>query len=110
VHHAHEAYLVPDLLKQAYGAAYLHPLGACGTSVDHVAQDTLPQLPSSQLTRGTLPFQPLSRLPSQMVSRYKREAYRGSEFAARILSENGLTVVVKVGHIPQLMPTCSIMS
>ncbi|KAI0297178.1 carbohydrate esterase family 9 protein [Russula brevipes] len=49
VHHAHEAYLVPGLLKRAYGA-------------------------------------------------YKREAYRGSEFAARILSENGLKVVVKSDH------------
>lgn len=29
-------------------------------------------------------------------ARYKREAYRGSEFAARILAENGLQVVMKV--------------
>ena len=28
--------------------------------------------------------------------RYKREAYRGSEFAPRILAENGLQVVMKV--------------
>ncbi|KAM5537547.1 hypothetical protein V8D89_008760 [Ganoderma adspersum] len=30
--------------------------------------------------------------------RYKREAYRGSEFAPRILAENGLQVVVKSDH------------
>ncbi len=28
-------------------------------------------------------------------ARYKREAYRGSEFAARILADNGLRVVMK---------------
>jgi hypothetical protein len=31
-------------------------------------------------------------------ARYKRESYRGSEFAAKILNENGLDVVLKVGH------------
>ena len=30
--------------------------------------------------------------------RYKREAYRGSEFAPRILADNGLSVVMKVIH------------
>lgn len=29
-------------------------------------------------------------------SRYKREAYRGSEFAPRILAENGIKVIMKV--------------
>lgn len=29
-------------------------------------------------------------------ARYKREAYRGSEFAPRILADNGLRVVMKV--------------
>jgi hypothetical protein len=29
-------------------------------------------------------------------ARYKREAYRGSEFAPRILAENGFSVVMKV--------------
>ncbi len=28
-------------------------------------------------------------------ARYKREAYRGSEFAPRILADNGLNVVMK---------------
>lgn len=31
--------------------------------------------------------------------RYKREAYRGSEFAPRILAENGLRVVMKVSLV-----------
>ncbi|KAJ7164022.1 carbohydrate esterase family 9 protein [Mycena crocata] len=31
-------------------------------------------------------------------ARYKREAYRGSEFAPRILSENGFTVLMKSDH------------
>jgi hypothetical protein len=43
------------------------------------------------------------------VQRYKREAYRGSEFAARILSENGLSVVVKVGNCP-IVPPCRIVT
>lgn len=29
-------------------------------------------------------------------ARYKREAYRGSEFAPKILADNGIQVVVKV--------------
>ena len=29
-------------------------------------------------------------------ARYKREAYRGSEFAPRVLAQNGLKVVMKV--------------
>jgi imidazolonepropionase-like amidohydrolase len=31
-------------------------------------------------------------------ARYKREAYRGSEFAPRILADNGLNVVMKSNH------------
>ena len=31
-----------------------------------------------------------------LFPRYKREAYRGSEFAPRILAENGIRVVLKV--------------
>ncbi|VDB85240.1 unnamed protein product [Peniophora sp. CBMAI 1063] len=61
VHHASEAYLVPDVLKRAYG----HP-------------------PAVALfaTNG----------------RYKREAYRASEFAPRLLSADGLDVVMKSDH------------
>ncbi|KAJ7600764.1 carbohydrate esterase family 9 protein [Mycena floridula] len=61
LHHAHEAYLVPSLLKQAYG----HP-------------------PAIALfaTHGG----------------YKREAYRISEYAPKVLSEAGLKVVMKTDH------------
>ncbi|KAJ2918066.1 hypothetical protein MD484_g2411, partial [Candolleomyces efflorescens] len=57
-HHAHETFLVPDLIKQAYGT-----------------------------TPGIALF--------ATNARYKREAYRGSEFAPRILSDNGLKVAMK---------------
>ncbi|KAJ7054512.1 carbohydrate esterase family 9 protein [Mycena amicta] len=60
-HHAHEAYLVPDLLKQAYG-------------------------------------QPPAIAIFATSARYKREAYRGSEYAARILADNGIDVVMKSDH------------
>ncbi|KAF8217750.1 carbohydrate esterase family 9 protein [Mycena galopus ATCC 62051] len=60
-HHAHEAYLVPDLIKKAYG----HP-PAVAMFATH--------------------------------ARYKREASRGSEFASRILVDNGLDVVMKSDH------------
>ncbi|TFK75380.1 carbohydrate esterase family 9 protein [Pluteus cervinus] len=60
-HHAHETYLVPDLLKKAYGTPPAVALFATN-------------------------------------ARYKREAYRGSEFAPRILADNGLRVVMKSDH------------
>ncbi|KAG7441138.1 carbohydrate esterase family 9 protein [Guyanagaster necrorhizus] len=60
-HHAHETYLVPDLLKRAYGDP---PASAVFATFAH----------------------------------FKREGYRGSEFAARILSEHGLDVVMKSDH------------
>ncbi|KAI0266867.1 carbohydrate esterase family 9 protein [Gloeopeniophorella convolvens] len=61
VHHAHEAYLVPDVLKRAYG-----PPPAAAIFATH--------------------------------ARYKREAYRGSEFAPRILADNGISVILKSDH------------
>ncbi|KAG8717415.1 hypothetical protein FRC09_014312 [Ceratobasidium sp. 395] len=57
-HHAHEAYLIPDLIKKAWGK-----------------------------TPALAIF--------SMFARYKREAYRGSEFAAKILNDNGLKVIMK---------------
>ncbi|KAJ7512471.1 hypothetical protein B0H11DRAFT_1844256 [Mycena galericulata] len=60
-HHAHEAYLVPNLIKKAYG----HPPAVAIFAT---------------------------------AARFKREAYRGSEFAAHILSENDLDVVMKSDH------------
>ena len=38
-------------------------------------------------------------------ARYKRESYRGSEFAPKILAENGLKVIVKVISNPDLFET-----
>lgn len=61
-HHAHEAYLVPDLLKQTYG-------------------DTPPAVAIFATN-----------------ARYKKESLRGSEFAAKILTENGLDVAFKSDH------------
>ncbi|KAF7330339.1 Carbohydrate esterase family 9 protein [Mycena venus] len=60
-HHAHESYLVPEVLKRGYG----HP--------------------------------PASAIFSTFA-RYKREAYRHSEFAPRILADNGLKVIMKSDH------------
>lgn len=60
-HHAHEAYLVPDTLKRAYGNTPAIAMFATN-------------------------------------ARYKREAYRASEFAPRILAENGIDVVMKSDH------------
>ncbi|KZT66550.1 carbohydrate esterase family 9 protein [Daedalea quercina L-15889] len=60
-HHAHEAYLVPELLKSAYG-----------------------QTPAIAMF--------------STFSRYKREAYRHSEYAPRILAEQGIPVIMKSDH------------
>ncbi|KAF8438173.1 hypothetical protein L210DRAFT_3482342 [Boletus edulis BED1] len=60
-HHAHEAYLVPDVLKRAYE----HP-------------------PAIAMFAA--------------FSRYKREAYRHSEFAPRILNDHGIKVIMKSDH------------
>ncbi|KAI5480118.1 hypothetical protein MNV49_001778 [Pseudohyphozyma bogoriensis] len=60
-HHAHEAWLVPDLLKQAYGTTPAVAIFATN-------------------------------------ARYKREAWRGTEYAAKILSENNITVIMKSDH------------
>lgn len=48
--------------------------------------------PLSNLLPGTTPAVALF----STNARYKREAYRGSEFAPSILAENGLRVVMKV--------------
>ncbi|KAE9395829.1 carbohydrate esterase family 9 protein [Gymnopus androsaceus JB14] len=60
-HHATETYLVPDVLKRAYGGP-----------------------PVSAVFSG--------------FSRYKRESYRFSAYAGKILTENGLKVVMKSDH------------
>ncbi|TDL19418.1 carbohydrate esterase family 9 protein [Rickenella mellea] len=61
-HHAHETYLVPDVLKRAYGD----------------------KPPASAMFAS--------------FARYKRESYRHSEFAPRILHDNGLKVIMKSDH------------
>ncbi|KAF7312947.1 Composite domain of metallo-dependent hydrolase [Mycena kentingensis (nom. inval.)] len=61
IHHAGETYLVPDLLKRAWG-----------------------NLPAIAIFASN--------------ARKKREAYRASEFAARIMSDNGLPVIMKSDH------------
>ncbi|EJC98798.1 composite domain of metallo-dependent hydrolase [Fomitiporia mediterranea MF3/22] len=61
-HHAHETYLVPDLLKKTY--------------------EDVP--PASAMFAS--------------FSRYKREAYRHSVYAPRILHDAGLRVVMKSDH------------
>ncbi|SCZ92564.1 BZ3500_MvSof-1268-A1-R1_Chr5-2g07982 [Microbotryum saponariae] len=60
-HHAHETYMVPDLLKSAYNNTPAVAIFAAN-------------------------------------GRYKREAWRGSEYAAKIHSENNITVIVKSDH------------
>ncbi|CAE6413393.1 unnamed protein product [Rhizoctonia solani] len=61
-HHAHEAYLVPDLIKSIWGG-----------------------VPPAVALFAT-------------NARYKLEAYRGSEFAPKILHDNGLRVIMKSDH------------
>ncbi|KAI0797049.1 hypothetical protein C8Q75DRAFT_710125 [Abortiporus biennis] len=61
IHHASEAYLVPETLKKAFGGP-----PAIALFANH--------------------------------NRFKREAYRGSEFAPRILADNGIPVIMKSDH------------
>ncbi|ODN78842.1 hypothetical protein L202_04386 [Cryptococcus amylolentus CBS 6039] len=61
-HHAHEVYLVTDLLKQAWGP--------------------VPPAVAIFSTNG----------------RYKRESYRGTEFAPKIIADSGLDVIFKSDH------------
>ncbi|CAE6420173.1 unnamed protein product [Rhizoctonia solani] len=61
-HHAHEAYLAPDLVKSAWG-----------------------DVPPAIALFAT-------------NARYKNEAYRGSEFAPKILHDNGLRIIMKSDH------------
>ncbi|KAF9653278.1 carbohydrate esterase family 9 protein [Thelephora ganbajun] len=60
-HHAHETYLVPNVLRNAYGS-----------------------------TPGVAIF--------ANNARYKREAYRGTPFAAKILASEGIEVAMKSDH------------
>ena len=77
-HHAHESYLVPDVLKRAYGE---------NQSVATTLVVTYETCSSGK---------PPASAMFSTFSRYKREAYRHSEFAPRVLADNGLDVVMKV--------------
>ncbi|KAL1409547.1 hypothetical protein Q8F55_003531 [Vanrija albida] len=61
-HHAHEAYLVPDVIKQTYG----------------------PETPAVAIFAN--------------FARYKREAYRLSPYAAKVLNDAGIKVSFKSDH------------
>jgi imidazolonepropionase-like amidohydrolase len=61
-HHAHSAYLVPDVLRDAYGGP---PAVAIFAS----------------------------------FARYKREAYRHSQYAPRILADQNISVIMKSDHL-----------
>lgn len=73
---AHETYLVPDLLKKAYG------------TLENIILIIFCSLRLSGHTPAVALF--------ATNGRYKREAYRGSEFAPRILADEGIQVVMKV--------------
>ncbi|KAH9833762.1 uncharacterized protein C8Q71DRAFT_712148 [Rhodofomes roseus] len=73
-HHASEAWLVPNLLKRTRVVCFLHELALTewgGTP-----------------TVGVF----------AAVHRYKRESFRGSGFAPRVLADNGIPVVMKSDH------------
>ncbi|KAF8889894.1 hypothetical protein BD779DRAFT_1610936 [Infundibulicybe gibba] len=69
-HHAGETYLVPDLLKKTWGGAPTIALFASNFNCSYLMR----------------------------TRRKKREAYRGSEFAPRVLAEHGIPVVMKSDH------------
>lgn len=79
VHHAAETYLVPDVLKKAYG------ISTCPIISRLTCTHTL-------IHQGHPPAVALHAVQA----RFKRESYRGSEFAPRILTENGIKVIMKV--------------
>ena len=74
-HHATEAYLVPDTLKTMYGKS---------------------PLKSPWATAHDDPGSPPALALFARHGRYKREAFRASEFAPRILAEHGFKIAMKV--------------
>ncbi|KAJ7086055.1 hypothetical protein B0H15DRAFT_939618 [Mycena belliarum] len=95
-HHAHESYLVPEVLKRGYGTRSTNPMYLSSHLSDKRASHQLP--PYSAPSPGTCLRCAATRLSPSLLYRYKREAYRHSEFAARILADNGLKVVMKSDH------------
>ena len=89
-HHGHETYLVPDLLKKAYGS----PLLSCLNII--ILTFIIGGPPAIALFATN--------------ARYKREAYRGSEFAPAILADNDLKVVMKVSFSIQYIVPLTFVS
>jgi hypothetical protein len=86
-HHAHEAYLVPDVMRSAYGR--------------------LPKALRLFDVSFPNPFLATGKPPALAMfagfSRYKREALRHSQYAPRILADEGFDVVMKVAFYIILM-------
>ncbi|KAG6871138.1 hypothetical protein C0993_003786 [Termitomyces sp. T159_Od127] len=74
LHHAGQTYLVPELLKKTW---------VCHSNLDAIFSD---------FPKGGVPS--IALFASN--ARKKREAYRNSEFAPKILADNGIPVIMKV--------------
>ncbi|KAG6849822.1 hypothetical protein H0H93_004631, partial [Arthromyces matolae] len=79
VHHASEAYLVPDVLKKAYGKLLL-----------------LESLKSEDSNSANVSRRHTSCCI--VCNEQQREAYRSSEFAPRILARHGIKTLLKSDH------------
>lgn len=77
-HHASEAYLIPDVIKRAYGTSH-----------------TIQRYQVIEEYTGKTPAIALFAT----FARYKREAYRASEFAPKVLAQNGITVLMKASDV-----------
>ena len=95
-HHAHEAYLVPEVLKKTLvhnpdGMVFAaKELLICIDMVEYRPSLSLPCMEGSSQSISA------SFRNFLYQGRFKREAYRGSSFAARVLADNGIPVVMKV--------------
>lgn len=90
VHHAHEAHIVPDVLKKGWG-------GPPGRSHPSLFSPFFVRFGASNVS---LSFARIS-VPSGAAifaafSRYKHEAYRHSVHAPKILADAGIKVAMKV--------------
>ena len=78
-HHAHETYLVPDVLKRAYGT--VHSICTIHQRLTHVFLGSTPAVAIFSEFQG-----------------YKREAYHSTHFAAKLLDEADIRVLMKVSR------------
>lgn len=83
VHHAHEAYLVPDLLKKTYGGA---PAASIFATNKHYKAEAVSVFCSS-----------LSKVPPDAEFPFCLQ-FRGSEFAPKLLADAGIHVIMKSDH------------